>query len=68
VELADGTALKSKGRQHVTAGQRLRLSLPGGGGYGAAEERSREDVLRDLQAGFITPDEARGIYGLDDEE
>jgi N-methylhydantoinase B len=34
-------ALRSKGRQHVTAGQRLRLSLPGGGGYGSPEARAR---------------------------
>jgi N-methylhydantoinase B len=68
VELADGTRLNSKGRQHVAAGRRLRLSLPGGGGYGAPETRARDDVRRDLAAGYITAGEARDIYGQQDEE
>jgi N-methylhydantoinase B len=68
VELADGTRLRSKGRQHVSAGQRLRLSLPGGGGYGAPEGRARADVRADLAAGYITAREARENYGFDEEE
>src|SRR6056297_61848 len=68
VELADGTRLKAKGRQHVAAGQRLRLSLPGGGGYGPPEARAREEVMRDLAAGYITADAARDIHGQQDEE
>jgi N-methylhydantoinase B len=68
VELADGTRLRSKGRQHVAAGQRLRLSLPGGGGYGAPEDRARDDVKRDVAAGYISPDQARDIYRPEDEE
>jgi N-methylhydantoinase B len=63
VELADGTRLRSKGRQHVAAGQRLRLSLPGGGGYGAPEDRARDDVIAGLAAGYITRGQARDIYG-----
>jgi N-methylhydantoinase B len=68
VELSDGTRLRSKGRQHVSAGQRLRLSLPGGGGYGAPEDRARADVRADLAAGYITAREARENYGFDEEE
>jgi len=68
VELADGTRLNAKGRQHVAAGQRLRLSLPGGGGYGPPEARAREEVMRDLAAGYITADAARDIHGQQDEE
>jgi N-methylhydantoinase B len=68
VELADGTPLKSKGRQLVPAGARLRLSLPGGGGYGDPEDRPRGAVARDLAAGYIAEQEARDVYGHTDEE
>ncbi len=68
VELADGTKLRSKGRQHIAAGQRLRLSLPGGGGYGDPKTRARDDIKRDVAAGYISAKEAREIYGLNDEE
>jgi N-methylhydantoinase B len=63
VELADGTRLRSKGRQRVAAGQRLRLSLPGGGGIGNPREREREAVRRDVAAGYISAEEARERYG-----
>ena len=63
VELSDGTPLKAKGRQFVPNGQRLRLSLPGGGGYGAPKERSREEIKADLASGYITPEDAAAHYG-----
>ena len=65
VELADGTKLRSKGRQLVKNGQRLKLSLPGGGGYGAAQERDREAVADDLRAGLITAAQAKQDYGFE---
>lgn len=64
VELADGTQLRAKGRQHVPAGARLRLSLPGGGGYGAPEDRDQGAIRADLAAGYITLQDARETYGL----
>jgi N-methylhydantoinase B len=66
VALADGTRLRSKGRQWIEPGQRLRLSLPGGGGYGNAEARAKDKVRADLAAGYITKEQARADYGLDD--
>lgn len=66
VELADGTRLKSKGRQLIRNGQRLRLSLPGGGGYGDPRKRSRQRVEADLRAGRITADQARTDYGYEE--
>jgi N-methylhydantoinase B len=68
VELADGTKLKTKGRQKIEAGNRLRLSLPGGGGYGDPSMRNRRAVQRDLRAEYITEDDARNIYGLTEKE
>lgn len=66
VELADGTPLKAKGRQLVRNGQRLRLCLPGGGGYGDPARRDRARVAADLEAGMITPEQAKADYGYED--
>ncbi|MFT4742912.1 MAG: N-methylhydantoinase B [Yoonia sp.] len=63
VELADGTKLRSKGRQLVKSGQRLRLSLPGGGGYGDPAKRAPALVAADLAAGLINPQDAKSDYG-----
>ena len=63
VELATGQKLKSKGRQLVKNGQRLKLSLPGGGGYGSPEKRKPEDIAEDLRAGFISLHQAKTDYG-----
>ncbi len=65
VELADGTTLRSKGRQLVKNGQRLVLSLPGGGGYGTPSGRDPALVAADLDAGFITKEQAKADYGQD---
>lgn len=64
VALSDGTRLKGKGRQHVPAGARLVLQLPGGGGYGAPAARPRAAVEADLEAGYITADQAARDYKL----
>lgn len=66
VELTDGTVLKSKGRQLVKNGQRLRLSLPGGGGYGSPRDRDRDLVKADLDAGMITAEQAKSDYGFNE--
>lgn len=55
VELSDGTPLKAKGRQAIPRGLRLRLSLPGGGGWGDPRLRDPAAVAADLEAGFIVP-------------
>lgn len=65
VELSDGTELRSKGRQLVKNGQRLRLSLPGGGGYGAPSNRDKNQVAADIAAGLITPEQAKSDYGYE---
>ena len=66
VALADGTKLRGKGRQKVPEGARLVLSLPGGGGYGNPAERPKEKVRADLTAGYISAEQAKADYGLDD--
>ncbi|MEM6932014.1 MAG: hydantoinase B/oxoprolinase family protein [Pseudomonadota bacterium] len=66
VELADGTKLRAKGRQLVRNGQRLKLSLPGGGGYGDPKARDRDAVARDIAADFITAEQAKTLYGFEE--
>ncbi|MCB1363567.1 MAG: hydantoinase B/oxoprolinase family protein [Rhodobacteraceae bacterium] len=66
VELVGGGALKGKGRQKIAAGRRLRLCLPGGGGYGDPKARARDAVRADLAAGYVSPAQARDDYGLDE--
>ena len=63
VALADGTKLRSKGRQLIKSGQRLRLSLPGGGGYGDPANRALALVAADLAAGLISLQDAKADYG-----
>ena len=46
VRLDDGTEMRPKGWQHVPAGRRLVLELPGGGGYGEPAKRSAEARAR----------------------
>lgn len=63
VELTDGTQLRAKGRQYVAEGTCLRLSLPGGGGFGPAQDRAPDTICEDLEAGLISADDAQNDYG-----
>ncbi|MFZ9014266.1 MAG: hydantoinase B/oxoprolinase family protein [Alphaproteobacteria bacterium] len=44
-------------------GMRLRLETPGGGGYGCPNDRSRQSILADLEAGYISESAAARDYG-----
>lgn len=54
VALDDGSQLKPKGWQHVPAGRRLVLHLPGGGGFGDPAGRDPEARANDLSKGYLT--------------
>ncbi|WP_431297533.1 hydantoinase B/oxoprolinase family protein [Tabrizicola sp. BL-A-41-H6] len=54
VDLDDGTKLKPKGWQHVPAGRRLILTLPGGGGFGDPARRSPDARAEDATKGYVT--------------
>jgi N-methylhydantoinase B len=54
VKLDDGTTMRPKGWQHVSAGRRLILELPGGGGYGDPHKRSPEARTQDQSKGFVS--------------
>jgi len=40
----------------------LRLETPGGGGYGAADQRDPAAVARDVALGYVTPTSAETDY------
>lgn len=54
VKLDDGTQMRPKGWQHVPAGRRLILELPGGGGYGDPAKRSTEAQANDRSKQYIS--------------
>ena len=47
----------------LARGQAVRLETPGGGGYGAAAERARAAVARDVALGYLSPEAADAAYG-----
>ena len=64
VSAASGAGLRAKGKQIVNPGDRVRLDLPGGGGHGDPHERSIEAIALDIDAGYVTAEAARKLYGV----
>src|SRR5262249_19025070 len=56
VRLDDGTIMRPKGWQHVPAGRRLILKLPGGGGAGDPTRRKLETQAQDRPRGYVSED------------
>src|SRR5262249_34458457 len=46
----------------VRGGDQILLRSPGGGGYGPPEEREPDEILRDVEQGFVSPAAARTMY------
>ncbi|MEE8274912.1 MAG: hydantoinase B/oxoprolinase family protein, partial [Alphaproteobacteria bacterium] len=53
VGLVSGAVLRGKGRQSIPSGDRLRLELPGGGGYGDPFDRDAALVAADVRNGVV---------------
>jgi N-methylhydantoinase B len=51
-------------QQQLRAGDRLRMALPGGGGYGDAFRREPERVAEDVRLGYVTTEGALRDYGV----
>lgn len=49
---------------HVTEGDTVNVSTPGGGGYGNAAERDPVSVGRDVSFGYYTAEEAASRFGV----
>jgi N-methylhydantoinase B len=64
VRLASGAELGPKGLQLVPVGDRVVVSMPGGGGMGHPAERDPRAIQRDIRLGYITEESARRDYGF----
>jgi N-methylhydantoinase B len=53
-----------KGKSRIAVGDRLQVRYPGGGGYGDPRERDRAAVRADVEAGLVSEQAAREVYGL----
>ncbi len=57
--------LTSKGAFLAPAGSLVVLQAPGSGGYGPPSARDPAALSEDLQDGYVTPAEARRLYGVE---
>jgi len=64
VGVVTGERLPRKQLVRLTAGDAVRLSFPGGGGYGDPRTRPVERVLADVVNGYVSPEAAREHYGV----
>ena len=64
VELASGKTLPPKAHSSIPAGDRLRILMPGGGGYGDPRKRPAAKVAEDVVQGLVSVDKARALYGV----
>jgi len=64
VSVAGGERLPRKQLVRMAADDAVRLSFPGGGGYGDPRARPVERVLADVVNGYVTPEAARRDYGV----
>ena len=62
VSLASGARIRPKGQQSIPAGDRLRLEMAGGGGFGDPRQRDPARVAEDVENGFVSVEAARRIY------
>jgi N-methylhydantoinase B len=60
----NGTRLEWFPALELKGGDEVVIRVPGGGGFGAPQERERELVRRDLADGMITLAAARAAYGM----
>ncbi|MCY3833666.1 MAG: hydantoinase B/oxoprolinase family protein [Chloroflexi bacterium] len=64
VRLSDGGRPHPKSHYVLQPGQRVILSLPGGGGFGSPLERDPQRVLTDVQQGYISVESAEKDYAV----
>ncbi|HLI14134.1 MAG TPA: hydantoinase B/oxoprolinase family protein [Alphaproteobacteria bacterium] len=62
VSLASGRPIRPKGRQTVPPRDRIRLELPGGGGFGVPEKRDPQRVADDVLDELVSRESAERVY------
>ncbi|UXX83169.1 hydantoinase B/oxoprolinase family protein [Roseovarius pelagicus] len=59
-------SLRSKtNNQRLERNDIFSMFTQGGGGYGPAAERNKDDILRDIVEGKLTPERAKADYGVE---
>jgi N-methylhydantoinase B len=64
VETRSGRTLPPKAQSTIAVGDRLIVSMPGGGGYGDPHKRPAERVADDVARGLVSVEAAREHYGV----
>ncbi|HVD43876.1 MAG TPA: hydantoinase B/oxoprolinase family protein, partial [Rubrobacter sp.] len=64
VSTTEGRELHPKRQQRIEAGERIVLSLPGGGGYGDPLGRDPALVAADAENGLVSVERAREVYSV----
>lgn len=64
IDADSGEELPRKQLVRLAADARVRLSFPGGGGYGRPFDRPVESVLNDVVNGYISLESARETFGV----
>jgi N-methylhydantoinase B len=64
VELVSGKTLAPKAHSSIPVGERLRVSMPGGGGFGDPRRRDPAKVARDVKRGLVSEEVARKVYAV----
>ena len=64
VSLASGVKMRAKGQQSIPPGDRLRLEMAGGGGFGDPRRRDPGAVARDVRDGLVSVACAHDDYGV----
>jgi N-methylhydantoinase B len=65
VGLKSGQKLKGKGFQEISAGERMVVLTPGGGGIGDPRQRRQADVARDVADELVSAKTAKELYGME---
>ena len=65
VYVKGGDDFRGKGRDVVPPGATLVMETPGGAGMGRADQRDRNLIAADVEAGLVSPEAARDRYGFD---
>ncbi|MEX2314978.1 MAG: hydantoinase B/oxoprolinase family protein [Thermomicrobiales bacterium] len=64
IAASTGEVLERKGVREFPAGTRVRLDLPGGGGFGMPARRDAKAVLEDVRDGLVSVESAARYYGV----
>ena len=67
VRLGSGRPIQSAGRQRVPADDSLIVETPGGGGFGAPQERPAQLLRHDISMGYVTREHASAEYVVNDD-